>query len=151
MLEAVQFEIQEVLFGFMRALDNKDWEKVLDYLLNSVYTDYSSFRPESPGFITKSDYVASRQQAHGELKIQHNLFNLLITPAQDLAEVICNYAIFRFHPQFNGAKKDFFHSYGNYKFELRRERDVWKIASIVQNLLVNDGNPELHGALRRSQ
>ena len=118
-------------------------------LQEKIFCDYSSFRNEKPGKILCNDYVAKRKSALADLKTQHNLFNVSIQYSANLAKSTCNYAIYRFHPKFAGAKKHFFHSYGQYSFELKRNRRQWKISSITQTLLVNEGNPELHGATRK--
>jgi 3-phenylpropionate/cinnamic acid dioxygenase small subunit len=148
LLNDIRFEIQEVLFRFMRALDNKDWGGALDCLFDPIYCDYSSFRSEEPGQISRDNYIAKRKEALTELKTQHNLFNLLIQYLDESAEVRCNYVIYRFHPVFAGGRAHFFHSYGHYKFALKHEKNHWKISAITQILLTNDGNPELHEATR---
>lgn len=143
-----QFEIQETLFRFMRAFDNKDWQDMHNCLDETIYCDYSTFRKEKPGEVTRDKFIALREKALADLKTQHNLTNLSFTLFEKRAEVLCNYAIYRFHPDFSGSQEHFFHSYGQYHFGLVRNDGDWRIATIVQTLLISDGNEKLHGALK---
>ncbi len=146
---AVFFEIQEVLFRFMRAFDNKDWDDLSRCLFEDIHCDYSSFRDERPCQMSQKEYIAQRKQAHSNLKMQHNLSNISVGLQNDLAEARCNYAIYRFHPEFKGSREHYFHSYGQYFFVLKQDKCNWKIAAITQELLINDGNPELHLGARQ--
>lgn len=141
-------EIQETLFRFMRSFDTKDWNEMSDCLADEIYCDYFSFLGEEPATIKRNDYINKRKVVLGELKTQHNLTNLSIVYTNDVAEVNCNFIIYRFHREFSGSKDQFFHSYGTYLFKLKRDINHWKINSITQALLVNDGNPQLHEAMR---
>ena len=142
--------IEELLFRFMRAFDEKDWESMHRCLVERVYCDYSSFRGTPPSEIARDDYVMLRRTALASLKTQHNLSNLLMSGSPSEAEVKCNYTILRFAPDFDGSPDRFFHSHGQYRFKLVPIGGEWKIASIAQWLLVNEGNPALHGGLRRN-
>ena len=143
------FDIQEVLFRFMRAFDTKEWDSINDCLAETISYDYSSFRGEKPGRMLRTEYIAKRKADLANLLTQHNLCNLSFNCSKETAEVTCNYTIYRFHPEFMGAKEHYFHSYGQYLFTLERDGSHWKISAITQKLLINDGNPELHGATRR--
>ena len=145
----VILEVQEVLFRFMRAFDNKDWDDLSKCLFEDIYCDYSGFRDESPCHISQKEYIVKRKQAHSHLKMQHNLSNVSVRLQDGLAEVRCNYAIYRFHPEFKGSREHYFHSYGQYLFVLKQDTGNWKIASITQKPLINDGNPELHVGARQ--
>ncbi|HEY5039986.1 MAG TPA: nuclear transport factor 2 family protein [bacterium] len=143
------FGVQELVFRFMRTFDEKDWLGMKACLTKSVDCDYSSFRGTPPGRITKEKYVAQREKSLSTLKTLHNLSNLSMASIGKSIEVKCNYAILRFHPDFKGSRKHFFHSYGCYRFIAIREGRIWRISAIVQRLLMNDGNPALHGGTRR--
>lgn len=144
-----RLEVQELLFRFMRSFDDKDWEKMRNCLAQNVECDYSSFRGTPPATISRDDYVALRRSALAALRTQHNLSNISIEDSADGAEARCNYAILRFHPDFDGAREKFFHSYGQYRFGVVRSGDGWRVASIKQILLMNDGNPDLHAGMRK--
>lgn len=138
------FAVQHLLYRFMRSFDEKNWLAMDDCLAKTVYCDYSSFRDEKPKRISRTSYVRQRMERLETLKTQHNLSNLDIGFAGNAARIICNYAIYRFHPKFNGSNKDYFHSYGQYEFECEYQNDEWLINSITQKLLTNDGNPKIY-------
>jgi 3-phenylpropionate/cinnamic acid dioxygenase small subunit len=146
---ADRFEIQELLFRFMRSFDEKDWDGMLSCLDETVDCDYSSFRGTPPTTLTRGDYADQRKAALSLLKTQHDLSNIAMMTSGDRIEVKCNFAIRRFHPDFDGSRDKSFHSYGQYQFMVVRLGESWKISSIKQFLLMSDGNPDLHGALQK--
>ena len=144
-----RFEIEALLFRFMRSFDDKDWTAMRACLSDTIDCDYSSFRGTPPSMIARDDYVSLRTTALASLKTQHNLSNITIVGSENTAEVKCNYAILRFHPNFDRSPDQYFHSYGQYRFGLARAEDQWRIASITQMLLTNEGNPALHRGAQR--
>ena len=142
-------QIEKTLFRFMLAFDQQDWATLSDCLCDEIFCDYSSFRGISPGNLTKQQYVAERSNAFALLKTQHNLFNIIVDIQTDSARVQCNYVIYRFLLKYKGSADQYFHSWGQYEFTLKKIAKHWKIAAITQSLLVNEGNPEIHGALRK--
>jgi 3-phenylpropionate/cinnamic acid dioxygenase small subunit len=143
-------EIEELLFRFMASLDRKDWDTMRASLAATIDCDYSSFRGTPRATITGEEYIEQRKTALTSLKTQHNLSNLSISATEPNAEVQCNYAILRFHADFDGSREKFFHSYGTYRFGVARTADGWRIASITQTLLISDGNPALHVGVAKS-
>jgi 3-phenylpropionate/cinnamic acid dioxygenase small subunit len=143
-------EIEELLFRFMASFDEKDWDAMRACLADTIDCDYSSFRGTPRATITREEYVEQRKTALSLLKTQHNLSNLSISATERNAEVRCNYAILRFHPDFDGAREKHFHSYGAYRFGVVGTLDGWRIASITQTLLMSDGNPSLHPGAAKS-
>jgi 3-phenylpropionate/cinnamic acid dioxygenase small subunit len=144
-----RIEIQDLLFRFMRSFDEKDWEAMGECLAQTLDCDYSSFRSTAPGKMTRDSYVKQRRAALSSLRTQHNLSNVTMSKSGGGIEVRCNYAILRFHPGFDGSRDGYFHSYGQYRFIVSRRKRRWYIASIAQSLLMNNGNPALHGGLKR--
>jgi hypothetical protein len=133
----------------MRTFDDKDCDSMRECLAETIHCDYSSFRGTPASEIAREDYVAQRRTALASLRTQHNLSNLSISASANEAEVQCNYAILRFHPDFDGSRDEYFHSYGQYRFKVVQTRAGWSISSITQLLLMNEGNPTLHGGLRK--
>src|SRR5579862_2869428 len=111
-----RFAIQDLLFRFMRSFDAKDWVGMQACLSEQVDCDYSSFRGGPPSKTTRSEYAKQREIALEHLRTQHDLSNIVLTPLGMMVEVRCNYAIRRFHPDFDGSREKFFHSYGQYRF-----------------------------------
>ena len=136
--------IQDLIFRFMRSFDDKDWDAMKDCLVENPYCDYSSFRGTPASHLSREDYIQQRRSTLSDLKMQHNISNLTLVSRATSVEIQCNYAIFRFHPDFNGSRDHFFHSYGRYKFSVLSTTQGWVISEITQNLLTNDGALELH-------
>ena len=144
-----RLEVQDLLFRFMRSFDDKDWDVMRSCLAETVDCDYSSFRGTPPAAVARDEYVALRKASIASLRTQHNLSNLSIEGLEGYAVAKCNYAILRFHSEFDGTREKYFHSYGQYRFGIARSQVGWRIASIKQTLLTNDGNPELHIGTRK--
>ena len=94
-------------------------------LSETVDCDYSSFRGTPPSTITRDEYVDQRKVALLFLKTQRNLSNISIIASATQAEATCNYAILRFHPEFDGSRERYFHSYGQYRFRVVRSGEPW--------------------------
>jgi 3-phenylpropionate/cinnamic acid dioxygenase small subunit len=139
-----RFAIEDLLFRFMRAFDDKDWETMRACLADTIDCDYSSFRGTPPSKIARDEYVTLRVSALAALRTQHNLTNIAISRSGSNVEVRCNYAILRYHRDFDGSPDTYFHSRGQYRFSMTGSTAGWRIASITQTLLTNEGNPALH-------
>ena len=144
------FNIQDLLYKFMRSFDDKDFSTMQNCMCDEVNLDYSSFRNEPPSKQKSSEYCRKRKESLETLVTQHNLFNLIIKVNEDnlSANVNCNFIIYRFLIPFSGTKEDFFHSYGQYEFEVKFDNNNWKISSIIQNILMNDGNKNIHKGIK---
>src|SRR5512146_2763544 len=140
--------IHDLICLFQQAFDTADWGLMRRCLGDRVFTDYSSFRGTPPETLSADEYVARRKSALSDLRMLHCFSNLRVELDGSRARARCNYVIHRFHPDFRGESDGFFHSYGHYLFEFERSADGWKIVAITQNLLMNHGNPQLHGATR---
>lgn len=141
--------IQDVLCRFFQSFDDTDWTAMRSCLCDDVFVDYSSFRDVPPALISGDRYVEQRRAALGHLDMQHNFLNLHTTiTGTDTAKARCNYLIHRFHPVHDGSAPRYFHSCGHYDFGLRKTSEGWRLSSIVQVLLRNWGDPEIHGATR---
>jgi len=143
-------EVNRLLYRFMQSFDEKDWHTMRLCLCDSVFCDYSSFRGTPAGEIVAEEYVARRRSALSELAMQHNILNVNVDVDGDRANARCNYVIHRFRLEAAGSAGEFFHSYGRYVFDLRRDTGEWKIAAIEQILIANRGNPAIHGAFHAS-
>ncbi|MGH7933004.1 MAG: nuclear transport factor 2 family protein [Bryobacteraceae bacterium] len=144
-------EINNLLCRFMQSFDDKDWRAMRECLVGDLFCDYSNFRGTPAGRVAADDYVAARKEGLAELAMQHNFFNLRVTMLDhEAASARCNFVIHRFLSISPDSVNAYFHSYGHYRFTFTRTRGIWKISGIVQVLLKNAGNPEIHGAIRSS-
>lgn len=141
-------QIHDVLCRFFLSFDQRDWPSMVECLAPQVSIDYASSGRESPSTMSGRDFVARRQNAVDSLTKQHSFSNLLITQEADegVVSARCNYLILRFElSQKSAAEENFFHSCGNYEFQLCEMQGEWKISSIKQNALQSWGNAALHG------
>jgi hypothetical protein len=134
-------EIQSVLSRFMNSFDLKDWAQMRSTLATVLSVDYSSFRGEEPHQLSADDYVSARKCALEPLMTQHLLSNLDIRPTDDIASAEATCMIFRS----NG--EEYFDSHAFYRFELARGSSGWRLTSITQRILWNEGNPKLHAGV----
>ena len=144
--------INDLLTRFFQAFDDKNWPMLRECLCDEVFTDYSAFRGVPASTISGDAYVDQRRSALYSLDMQHNFLNLRVewnaAAESNTAAARCNYIVHRFHPSFDGSNDQYFHSYGHYVFGFAKISGVWRISSIVQHLLRNEGNREIHGATR---
>jgi hypothetical protein len=136
--------IHDRLCHFQSAFDLQDWQLMDQCLWPELHVDYSSFRNDSPRFMSSGEYIALRQAALSELRMQHNFSNLLVTVSENEASARCNYTILRFRTVDCTSEADFFHSSGRYYFDLKKHDGQWRICGIRQELIANHGTPGLH-------
>lgn len=137
-------QISELICGFQQAFDRHDWAAMRACLDAEVFVDYSSFRGTKPSRILADEYVDLRRRDLGDLVMQHNHSNLVVSSrSDDQTSASCNFQIYRFER--DGDR--YFHSWGAYEFGFLRRLDGWKICSITQYLLNSEGDPSIHGAL----
>lgn len=111
---------------------------------DEVHVDYSSLRGTEPSRVPADEYVEQRRRDLGDLVMQHNHSNLVISSGfNDRTSASCNFQIYRFEQ--DGDR--YFHSWGSYELGFVRLPDGWKICSIAQHLLKNEGDPSIHGAM----
>lgn len=136
--------IHDCLCNFQSAFDLLDWQLMEQCLWPELHVDYSSFRNDPPRLMTRSEYIALRKAALSELTMLHSFTNLFVTLNLDQASARCNYIILRFRTDVCTSDVDFFHSYGRYFFDLKKDEGEWRICGIKQQLVANYGNLELH-------
>lgn len=136
-------DVASTIGAFATSFDRKDWAGLEALLADELELDYSDLRGEK-GRVARSAYVAKRRAALERLDTHHLLANLEIDAGAEAASCRASGVIYR--------RKDerFFHSHVVYEFGLRRHGQSWRIASITQRVLWNEGDPALHaGALVR--
>lgn len=141
------FAVHTTLCRFFAAFDKKEWAAMVDCLCAEVFIDYSSSGRELPTTMRGEDFVGRRKMAIDHLDKQHSFSNLLISGHLDKKTVTasCNYLILRFDLSNDNPSDNFFHSCGQYEFELSQTDMQYKISSIKQSKLQSWGNKKLHG------
>jgi len=135
----------EVILGFARSLDIKDWAACRRCFVDEIETDYSDLRGESPSTVKADDFVALRRAALEKLKTLHLSANHLVAVDGDRATCVSAAVIHRFRPE-DGAHFD---TYCAYTHALVRSDSGWKICTIKQTVYWNTGNPDIHSGARR--
>lgn len=139
-------QVSDLICRFQQAFDRHDWDAMRACLDDDLFVDYSSFRGTEPERTSADEYVRLRQQALSNLLMQHNHSNLAVRLHSDeRASATCNYQIYRFERR--GDRQ--FHSFGTYEFGLIRRRSEWRICTITQHLIRNEGDQSIHGGLSR--
>lgn len=136
-------EIIDVLNRYARGVDQKDWDEVMTCLTDDVYTDYSSFRPNSAGMVSKEELVAERKRSLGELVLTTKFSNFVVDSTRLEALVTCNFEINRF----TADRSRYFHSTGQFRFDLVNLHG-WKISGMTMMLKENEGDETIHGAFK---
>ena len=135
----------DVVLGFARALDVKDWAACRRCFADEIETDYSDLRGEPPSTVKADDFVALRRAALEKLKTLHLSANHLVTVDGDRATCVSAAVIHRFRPE-DGARFD---TYCAYTHALVRTPAGWKISAVKQTVYWNTGNPDIHSGARR--
>jgi hypothetical protein len=136
-------KVQRTIARFMTSFDSKDWVTMRAQLADAVHADYSDLRGTPAQTVAADAFVAARIEALSAVKTQHLISNFDVDVAGESAEVRASCVIFRA----DGARR--FTSHAMYRFGLAREGSDWKIASIVQSILWNEGDPQLHSGVPR--
>jgi hypothetical protein len=140
-----RLSVSDVVLGFARSLDVKDWEACRRCFLAEIETDYSDLRGEQPARIKADDFVAKRRVALERLKTLHLSANHLVTLDGDRATCVSAAVIHRLRPS-DGERFD---TYCTYTHNLLRTSAGWKIAKVKQTVHWNTGNPEIHSGAQR--
>ena len=137
--------VSDVVLGFARSLDVKDWEACRRCFLDEIETDYSDLRGEPPSQVRADDFVTKRRTALAQLKTLHLSTNHLVTIKGDHATCVSNAVIHRLRPE-DGERFD---TYCTYTHTLTRTPAGWKIAKVKQTVHWNTGNPDIHSGAQR--
>lgn len=137
------FDVQQLVARFANSLDLKDWSALAACLAAEVHTDYSELRGTPPQTLSREHFVALRQAALQPLRTHHLAGNVEIAfTADDAAQVMVSMAIFR--RSADGRTLD---THCIYQLGVRREARGWLIDSIVQKVLINDGDTAIHAGI----
>jgi len=137
--------VTDVVLGFARSLDLKDWEACRRCFLDEIETDYSDFRGEPPSRVKADDFVAKRRLALERLKTLHLSTNHQVTIDGDRATCVSAAVIHRLRPE----DSERFDTYCTYTHTLTHTSAGWKIAKVKQTVHWNTGNPDIHAGAWR--
>jgi 3-phenylpropionate/cinnamic acid dioxygenase small subunit len=140
MIYTTIIEIQQLIFRFANCFDLKDWEGLGSCLTDVVHTDYSQLRGTLPGDQRREDFVSQRRIALDSLKTQHLCSNIVVGESMAGAHnVKATMVIYR-----RDQNGQVFNTHCIYDFAVLQAAERWRIASITQNVLWNDGQQTIH-------
>lgn len=150
MIHHKYFTAHDLLCRFFASFDKHDWIGMRSVLAPDIFVDYASSGRETARQIPSEEFVSARANAKDNLTKQHNFSNLLIMESTAEKLVIsCHYLILRFDLPNTDQQTNFYHSCGEYVFELVPLEPQYRIASIKQAMLRSWGNASLHGATKK--
>ena len=134
-----RFRIQEVIGRFANSFDVKDWNALEACFTETLYTDYSDLRGTPPQHISAAEYTKQRRASLDHLKLHHLVSNYEIefsgsTNAACRASMIV----------WRKSDEEEFTSHCVYAFQLQKFDAEWKISSITQKVLWNEGTSSIH-------
>jgi hypothetical protein len=130
-------EVARTINRFANSFDLKDWRSLEEILSEKLDVDYSDLRGERAR-ISRRDYVAQRRASLESLDTHHLIANPEIAVAGDFATCRASGLILRRR----GDRT--FHSHVIYHFGLQRVSGSWRICSITQKVLWNEGDASIH-------
>jgi uncharacterized protein YxjI len=134
-----RFKIQEVIARFANSFDIKDWQGLEACFTQSLFTDYSDLRGTPPMSVSASEYAASRRESLNHLKLHHLVSNYEID-LTDSNTATCRASMIVWRK----SEKEEFTSHCFYIFQLTKLDSDWKISSITQKILWNEGTASIH-------
>jgi hypothetical protein len=136
-------EIQKVIARFATSFDLKDWSELEACLTESLYTDYSDLRGTPPHTVTATDYVSARREALDQLKLHHLVSNYEVD-FNDANTATCRASMVVWRK----SDEEEFTSHCVYTFQLTKLNSDWKINSITQKVLWNEGKASIHKGVK---
>ncbi len=134
-----QLKIQAVIARFATSFDVKDWDGLQSCFTESLYTDYGDLRGTPPQTVTAAAYASGRRESLGHLKLHHLVSNYEID-FPDASHATCRASMIVWRK----SETEEVTSHCIYLFQLTRQASDWKISSITQKVLWNEGVPSIH-------
>ena len=138
-MEKDVLEIQKVIARFANSFDVKDWDGLEACLTESLYMDYSDLRGTPPQTVSAKDYVQKRIDSLDDLKLHHLVSNYEVD-ITDSNSATCRASMVVWRV----SDEEEFTSHCVYNFQLTKQDSDWKISSITQKVLWNEGTSSLH-------
>jgi hypothetical protein len=142
--------IIDVIVAIANAFDAQDWARLRPLLMDELDIDYSQFRNEPAARISADAYVDTRRRGLTGVRTLHISTNHQVSVAGDAAECVSAYRIYRVNPQLAPGENRL-DTAGTYHHSLLRTAVGWRVSSITQSVLIQGGNPLVHGALRPAE
>jgi len=130
-------EIRSVVQRFASAFTTKDWDALKDILCATILVDYSDIGQEKAEE-TAEEFVNKRKALYTDLDVHY-----LITPLKigvNNTQALCKaYSVI-----YRTQKFRFYNTHATYVFGCVLENGVWKIRSIKQGIICNEGLDQMY-------
>jgi len=131
--------IQQLIARFANSFDAKDWRALGECLADELHADYSDLRGTPPETLSRARFVELRRSALEALQTHHLSGNVAVGLGRETAEASVSMAIYR-----RAASGETFDTHCLYTFGVERVAGRWVIRSIVQKVLLNQGDARIH-------
>jgi len=138
-MEKDALEIQKIIARFANSFDVKDWSGLEACFTGTLYTDYSELRGTPPQTISAKEYVQKRIDALDHLKLHHLVSNHEVD-FTDPSSATCRASMVVWRK----SEEEDFTSHCVYIFQLSKLNTNWKISSVTQKVLWNEGKSSIH-------
>lgn len=137
--------LQQLVARFANSFDTKDWARLEQCLKAELHMDYSDLRGTPPEQMTRSRFVELRRTALQELQTHHLAGNVEIEVSAGAGEVRVSMAIHR-----RNGNGEVLNTHCLYLLGVERVENHWLIGSIVQKVLVSEGDRTIHKGILKS-
>jgi len=121
------------------------WDALDACLAESLHTDYSDLRGSPPETVSSRRFVELRRTALDHLATHHLSGNYDVTVDGDHGRCRASMMIWR---RDDGGRV--LNTHCLYEFELSKSAGGWRISSITQKVLWNDGDWAIHAGIPRA-
>jgi hypothetical protein len=128
--------------------DRKEWAALADVFAPKVTVDYTSLQGGEPAVVSGPDLVAGWKASLDHLAVtQHLLTNHLVTVVGDTAEVLASFQATHAADPADGRR---WVLGGDYRFELTRTPQGWRISALTMTARWQTGDPAVPCVLLRA-
>ncbi|WP_329562355.1 nuclear transport factor 2 family protein [Kitasatospora sp. NBC_01266] len=124
--------------------DRREWKELAGVFTEQVTVDYTSLVGGEPATVPRDGLIESWRQLLETLDAtQHLISNHVVALDGDQAHCTAQFQAVHVHQLAPGGST--FTLGGRYRFALAREREEWRITSVVMTAVWSDGNRALLG------
>jgi hypothetical protein len=138
------FAIRQLVARFANSFDLKDWPALAECLADELETDYSDLRGSPAETMSRERFLHLRHSALQALRTHHLTGNVEIKLNQNEAEARVSMVIYR-----RAESGEIFNTHCLYMLGLERVASRWVINSIVQKVLMSDGERRIHKGVQQ--
>ena len=142
--QEVRLELLALVARFANSFDLKEWDRLGECLTHSVYTDYRDLRGTPPETMAREEFVRQRRLALQELQTHHLAGNIEIEANDRTAQLRVSMFICR-----RSHDGELLATHCVYFLGVELLEDGWHINSIRQEVLLSNGNIEIHNGIKR--